>query len=449
MATVEHAPMQPVLGIGFGPANLSTAIAAQDNGLLEHCHFIERAPEFEWQSEQMLTGADIQNNPFRDLVMPRDPGHEYTFVRYLHGRGVLTDYLHYNAKFALRNEYAGYLQWVASHFADRVTYGQEVRAVEVVQRHGGECFEVRTAERMWHARHLIVGTGRTPNVPGCFAIDSPRIFHAGRYLSTMRRLAQERVELRTVAVVGSSQSAIEIILDLLARPDVGRVVSIQRGIGFRLKDTSPFSRRVFLPEFIDYFHPLPLETKKRLREQLRAVNYGACDQDVIDQLTTVQRDYEHRGSDRFTLMPFSQVRTVVGQGDGALLLTLADVNNGDTASLGVDAVVLATGYRDFGTGPDDELSHPLLRSVRHRIACEADGTPVVHRDYSLEFASAEGSLSVYLNGVCEASHGMGDAGALAVLSARANDIAESMRARLRADAFEQPVPARNGLLSVS
>ncbi|MFF0494406.1 SidA/IucD/PvdA family monooxygenase [Nocardia sp. NPDC004068] len=448
MAITQRIPIHPVLGIGFGPANLSTAIAARDKGLLEDCHFIERAPRFEWQSEQMLSGADIQNNPFRDLVMPRDPGHEYTFVRYLHSRGALTEYLHYNTKFALRNEYAGYLEWVASHFADHVTYGQEVRGVEVVPGPGGECFEVVTADRIWRARHLVVGTGRSPNIPACFAIDDPRIFHASRYLSTMRRLARERTDLRTVAVVGSSQSAIEIILDLLARPDVGRVVSIQRGIGFRLKDTSPFSRRVFLPEFIDYFHPLPLETKKRLREQLRAVNYGACDQDVIDQLTTVQRDYEQRGSDRFTLASFSQVQTVVGHGR-ALALTLADVNNGETSSLDVDAVVLATGYRDFGTGADDELSHPLLRSVRNRIACEADGTPVVHRDYSLEFASAGDSLSVYLNGVCEASHGMGDAGALAVLSARAQDIAESLRARLRTGARPEPVPARNGLLSVS
>jgi L-ornithine N5-oxygenase len=33
---------------------------------------------------------------------------------------------------------------------------------------------------------------------------------------------------------------------------------------------------------------------------------------------------------------------------------------------------------------------------------------------------------VYLNGLCEASHGMGDAGALAMLSARSSDIAESL-----------------------
>ncbi len=438
MSIPQNIPLQPVLGIGFGPANLSTAIALQDRGLLERCHFIERSPGFQWQNEQMLAGADIQNNPFRDLVMPRDPGHEYTFIRYLYDRGDLTSYLHYNAKFALRNEYNGYLNWVASHFDDHVTYGQEVRDVTVVHDPAeGECFEVRTLDRIWRARHLLVGTGRSPNIPEEFSARSPRVFHSSRYLSSMARLSDEHAALRTVAVVGSSQSAIEIVLNLLGRPDVERVVSIQRGIGFRLKDTSPFSRRVFLPEFIDYFHPLPLETKKSLRAQLRAVNYGACDQDVIERLTTVQRDYAQRGSDRFALAPFSRVHAADADGDGPLRLTLADINNGSTSTLGADAVVLATGYRDFGTGVDDEQCHPLLRSVRNRIGVHTDGTPRVRRDYSLDLAGDD-DLSIYLNGLCEASHGMGDAGALAVLSTRADDIAESLGARLSARPLHTP-----------
>lgn len=428
MSTTHRIQFSPVLGIGFGPANLSFAIAAQDTGFLADCHFIERSPQFHWQSEQMLPGADIQNHPFRDLVMARDPGHRYTFARYLHNRGTLTQYLHYNTKFALRNEYAGYLRWVADHFRDQVTYGQNVRDITVSSDPTGEFFQVHTADTTWTAQHLIIGTGRTPNIPTQFTVDHPRIFHASRYLSSLDRVTRDSAVLGTVAVIGSSQSAIEIVLDLLGRPDVDRVVSIQRGIGFRLKDTSPFSRRVFLPEFVDYFHPLPLAAKYRIREQLRAVNYGACDQDVIDQLTTIERDDQQRGRERFSLGAFSEV-TDIRTSTERLSLGLTDINTGHTNDIDVGVVVLATGYRDFGAGPDDEQSHPLLDPVSDRIGRESDGTPVVRRDYSLDFASHD-DLSVYLNGLCEASHGMGDAGALAVLVARAADIANSVDRRL-------------------
>lgn len=425
----EDSPIRTtnVLGIGFGPANLSTAIAAQDHGLLEHCHFLERADGFHWQRDQMIDGTDIQNNPFRDLVMPRDPRHRYTFVNYLHQHGKLTRYLHYNSKFALRNEYADYLQWVASQFKSHVTYGQNITHIDVSRYNGEQWFEVASGAQVWRAKHLILGTGRSCNIPAPFSGSEPRVSHASHYLPVIDQLDRDRKH--TVAVVGASQSAIEIILDLLSRPNIDRVVSIQRGLGFRLKDTSSFSRQVFLPEFVDYFHPLPLEAKARIRQQLRTVNYGACDQDVIDQLTTLQRQFERNNLDRFALMPFSTVTAASSTSRGTEL-TVTDVNTGGTSSLDAHLVILATGYRDFGAGAEDERCHPLLSRLAHRIRRETDGTPIVRRDYSVDLDTGDDRLSVYLNGLCEASHGMGDAGALAVLSARADDIAASLRARL-------------------
>ena len=54
---------------------------------------------------------------------------------------------------------------------------------------------------------------------------------------------------------------------------------------------------------------------------------------------------------------------------------------------------------------------------------------MVARDYSIELKTEAGTsrpLKVYLNGLCEASHGMGDAGALAMLSVRATDTVDSI-----------------------
>ena len=124
-----------------------------------------------------------------------------------------------------------------------------------------------------HAQHhlgenLVLGTGRSPRIPSAFGPHmGPYVFHSSSYLGSIRRLSHMG-NLR-VAVVGSSQSAIEIVLDLLDRPNVEQVISINRGIGFRLKDTSPYSRQAYLPEFVDYFHPLPKDVKRRLRDQLK------------------------------------------------------------------------------------------------------------------------------------------------------------------------------------
>ncbi|MER6232598.1 SidA/IucD/PvdA family monooxygenase [Streptomyces sp. NPDC000971] len=427
--------IHPVLGVGFGPANLSLAVALEERDRAGTAHFIERSTDFQWQREQLLSGADIQNNPFRDLAMPRNPASPHTFVKYLASQGSLTDYLHLNAKFPLRREYAGYLTWVADAFRKQVDYGRSAVGLSLVQgEDGGEVFRVETDDGAEYlGRTVSVGTGRSPRVPPAFQRSlGPRVFHSTRYLSSIEKLGDRPLR---VVVVGASQSAIEIILDLLARPQVQQVVSVHRTIGFRLKDTSPYSRRVFLPEFVDYFHPLSNAKKRRLRDDLRSVNYAACDQDVIDRLAGAQREFELTGSERLLMKPFSEVVVSRSEGRGQRLV-LRDVNHLTEETLDADVVVLATGFRDFGSEQGDEPYHPLLEGIAHRLPLDEDGVPVVARDYSIELKSPADSpqpLRVYLNGLCEASHGMGDAGALAMLSVRATDIADSLQRDLLRD----------------
>jgi L-ornithine N5-oxygenase len=421
--------LHSVLGVGFGPANLSLAVALAEVGRSGGAHFVERASGFQWQEEQLLPGTDIQNNPFRDLAMPRNPDSPYTFVKYLAARRDLTGYLHLNAKFPLRREYAGYLGWVADSFQHSVDYGQSAVRLSLIEYCDNEVIRVETESgRRYLGRSLILGTGRSPRIPAPFRDHTgPTVFHAANFLSSIGRLADRTIR---VAVIGASQSAIEVILDLLDRANVAQVLSIQRGIGFRLKDTSPYSRRVFLPEFVDYFHPLPTDVKSRLRAELRSINYAACDQDVIDRLAGVQREYELTGSDRLALMPFSEVVDVTPNShSGTHRLRTRDVNYRTESAVDVDVVVLATGFRDFGNGMDDELYHPLFDTVIDRLVRDERGVPVVARDYSIpvhRLPYGPPPPRIYLNGLCEASHGMGDAGALAMLSARATDIAESL-----------------------
>ncbi|MEU6467532.1 MULTISPECIES: SidA/IucD/PvdA family monooxygenase [Streptomyces] len=420
--------IHPVLGVGFGPANLSLAVALEERGRTGLAHFIERSAGFQWQQEQLLPGADIQNNPFRDLAMQRNPDSPHTFVKYLAAQGDLTGYLHLNAKFPLRREYSSYLAWVAEAFRDQVDYGRSAAHLSLVEGDdGSELFCVETDDGgRYLARSVSVGTGRSPRIPYVFQKGlGESVFHSTRYLTSMEHFKDKPIR---VAVVGASQSAIEIILDLLGRPNVRQVTAVHRSIGFRLKDTSPYSRQVFLPEFVDYFHSLPSAKKRRLRNELRSINYAACDQDVIDRLVGVQREYDLTGSDRLVMKPFREAVISRPHGQGHRMV-LRDINHLTEEILDTDVVILATGFRDFGGEPGDEPYHPLLEGIAHRLPLDEDGTPVVARDYSIELKTEAGTsrpLKVYLNGLCEASHGMGDAGALAMLSVRATDIVDSI-----------------------
>lgn len=431
----------PIVGIGYGPANLALAIDLEKSGLLSEAVFLERRQEFGWQSQQLIPGADIQNNPLRDLGLSIEDEH-VSFLGYLQDKGRLLEYLHLNSGFPSRVEYADYLSWAAGQIPAQVNYGTGVGNVAIVTDPvtGAVRFAVDDeAGRRCYARTLVLGTGRSPRIPAVFG-DCPgtRVSHASRFADTL-----VGVDLRgsVTAVVGSSQSAIEIAIHLIKDCGVRTVVLIHRGIGFRLKDTSPYSRRVFLPEFVDYFHPLPRGQRQQLRRELRSVNYGACDADVIATLAALEYADSVAGTGTIERRPFSEV-VAAQEILGRLELTVADRFTGGRTLARVDHVVLATGYRDFGDGVDDEPVHPLLGSVIAEFVTHDDGVPVVARDYSLVpvpgGTAEQHGLGVFLNGLCEESHGMGDAGALAMVAYRARDIG-------RALAAQASIPAAAGL----
>ena len=77
-------------------------------------------------------------------------------------------------------------------------------------------------------------------------------------------------------------------------------------------------------------------------------------------------------------------------------------------------------------------------------AYRADGGVAVNRDYSLRFADDRPGLpKVFLNGLCESSHGFGDAGSFSLLSLRSAEIVESLeRALTDANGSIPATPAR-------
>jgi len=434
-----------LLCVGFGPANLAVAVALEEMWPKARVKFVEQAPGPMWQPNMLLDGADIQNNPLRDLVTPRNPRSRFTFVNYLHESGRLFKHLNLPGHFPLRKEYARYIQWVAQNVGADVDYGQRVTEVAVADRRG-PAISARTASgRVYEARSVVVAPGRTPRIPEVFTGLSPtKVFHTSSYLPGLDGL--DRGWAGTVVVVGASQSAIEVVLDLSTRFPAASVVNVMSGFGYRLKDTSPFSEEVYFPEFVGYYFGASPEGKARLREQLRPTNYSSADRDVIDML--YQRIYEDEldGTDRLSLSTNRKITgaRLVGE---RVVLDVSERITGAMEEIVADRVVLATGYCDLGISEGDEKLPALLSGLRDVVHMDDRTGLIVGLDYRVE--ADDGLAPIYLNGLCESTHGYGDAGSFSLLALRSKAIVQSLRRNLNAAEFGADHPEEGASMTLT
>ncbi|MBP2314298.1 SidA/IucD/PvdA family monooxygenase [Azospirillum soli] len=431
------------LGVGFGPGNIALAISLEEGGYGGDLLFLERAVAPDWHPEMLLEGADIQHNPLRDFVTPRNPSSPYGFLSFLKSEGRLFDFLNLDAPYPPRTEYARYIRWVARQFDRHVSYAESVERLTLAEDDDGTPLVLARTSlgRRIAARGLSLAPGRSPLIPTVFAPHiGDRVVHFTNYLTSITRWAHEG-RLGSVALIGASQSAVEIVLDLAARFPQTRIHNVQRGFGYKLKDTSPFTEHIYFPEFVDYYYAASDESKAEMTRELWRSNYGSADHDVISQLYAKLYEQKLTGRNQITLYGYQSIDAVEVMADGPVRLSMNDRHAGTARQLEVDAVIVATGFRNFGAGPEQELWHPMLADIAPHARKRPDGTLYVTRDFQLEPADPARPIPpIMLNGVCESTHGFGDAGSFSLLSVRTWRIAQALRAALDAP-VRKPEPA--------
>lgn len=423
-----------IIGIGFGPSNIALAIALEEMNYQGKALFLESNPSSLWQHGMLLDGSDIQNNPLRDLITPVNPRSKYTFVNYLHQSGRFWRYLNLGTHYPLRKDFFRYVAWVAEQMRN-VRYGTNILHVDVEPRHGHPVWRlVDSSGNEYFARQLVVGIGRKPNVPKIPGLElSDKIVHLTQYLPAVEKLPPGA----KVAVLGGSQSAVEIMLDLMGR-QVGSIIGIHRSFSYRLKDTSSFSDEVYFPEFIDYYHGLPPEKRALLDDQVRPTNYSSADGDVISQLYLRMYEDEVDEKSRAVIFRNHAIEKVTRERD--LVLSLRDIYTGATELVHADLLVLATGFLDIGRNGRDGLPSLLTEVAPH--FSWTGGYLDVERDYRVRFSSKSGPMpDLYLNGLCESSHGLGDAGSFSLVSFRARDILTGIVNQSHANGHDKTVAA--------
>ncbi|WP_197732940.1 lysine N(6)-hydroxylase/L-ornithine N(5)-oxygenase family protein [Paraburkholderia pallida] len=418
-----------VIGIGFGPANIALAVALEESGFSGTRLFLERKQSAGWQENMLLPGSDIQNHPLRDLVTPANPRSRYSFTNFLHENNRLFEFLNLGITFPLRQEYAQYVRWVAQSFSKWVRYDTRVDSLSVDDESGsdGPVFSISTPSGVYKARSVVVAPGRSPNIPRPFQhLLGPRAFHLTEYNARIEALGPQLAEGGAIAVVGASQSGVEIVLDLARRFPRAEVHSIIRSYGFRLKDTSPFSDEIYFPEFVDYYFNASPSGKARLNAELRSTNYSSVDGDVLHQLYMARYQQRLDGRDRLYMHQNADI-TAVTPDDERLAIDVTNHISGHASKIEVEAVVLATGFKNFGRGGKEELVHPLLLQVAEHLAIDPALGVGVNRNYSAQLRDGARLPPLFLNGLCESSHGFGDAGSFSLLALRAREIATALR----------------------
>jgi L-ornithine N5-monooxygenase len=429
-----------MVGIGFGPSGIALAAAIEDGSGVNggrsrlKVRFCERHSKNEWHLGFMLEGTDINHHFLRDLAMPRDPQSRFTFVNYLKRAGRLYEFGRLG-RAPSRREWAAYIAWVADQLEEYVGRGEAVERVEPLFR--GQSitgFEVTTSRNRLRARHIVVSTGAEPFIPDAFRpMLGARVFHTSEFLVRVGSLPPS---VRQIVVVGAGQSAGEAIFDLRQRFPRANIVGIQRSSGFKLYDLGHFSNRVYSPEEAEYFYHLPERAKPDAFADTVRTNYSGLDQEISSALYS--RMYEDRlaGSERISLLTRRKITRLIATAGSPVQINLADIYTGKGETLEADAVVLGTGYRS-------DAVPSLLSELRPYIAHNGSGTPLVGRDYRLHL-DAPGPARVYLNGLCECSHGIADGQSFSMIALRAEAILESLVNANAATTAKADPPAQSG-----
>jgi len=376
-----------LIAIGAGPANLSLAALLEPQQATIRLRLLEQRPAVSWHPGLLLPGARLQVSHLKDLVTPVLPTSPYSFLSFLVQNKQFYRYTAAGFDRPSRAEFDRYLRWVADRLPS-IEYGQRVQAID----HDGAEFTVTTADRVYRARSIVLGTGPVPRVPDCARPHlGGTVFHASEY--AFRRPEPHQ----RVAVVGGGQTSAEVFLDLLDHR-CRDVVFITRRSNLLPLDESPFTNEFFTPHYTRIFHGLDSMTRReQLADQLLASDGISADllRQIYRTLYELQYTSESAGSP--IVRPLQELAGMRRTHSG-WSLALRHPRTGEVVEEIVDVVVLATGY-----------SHDLPQYVdplRDRIRFE-HGQPVVGRDYSLEWDGPEDSV-VYLQNAARHSHGIAD-----------------------------------------
>ncbi|MCO8165748.1 lysine N(6)-hydroxylase/L-ornithine N(5)-oxygenase family protein [Pseudomonas sp. 21LCFQ010] len=425
---MSTATIHDVIGVGFGPSNLALAIAleelAQHNGKALSALFLDKQANYRWHGDTLSSQSELQISFLKDLVSLRNPTSPYSFVNYLKKQDRLIDFVNLGTFYPCRLEFNDYLGWVAEQFAEQAVYGEEVTRIEPELDNGAIHHlklisrNANGQEQVRRTRSVVISTGGSPKIPTAFEPfkNDPRVFHHSTYLSSVKNLPCSEGKPMRIAIIGSGQSAAEAFIDLNDSFPSVKVEMILRGTALKPADDTPFVNEIFAPQYTDLVFQQPPQDRQKLINEYHNTNYSVVDQELIERIYGILYRQKVAHQYRHAVLCRQQVEAVHSSEQG-IELTLRDLATHQQRTHRYDAVILATGY-------ERRTHRSLLASLEdHLKGFEVD------RDYRA-LASPALHAPVFLQGFCEASHGLSDT-LLSVLPMRSEEIGKALYKALK------------------
>ena len=346
------------IAIGLGPYNLGLACLTDPVEDLDGL-FLEGRPEFDWHPGMLLDFATLQTPFMADLVTLADPTSPFSFLSYLKESGRLYPFYIREMFYPVRSEYNEYCRWAAGKLST-IRFGHQVTLVEYDEADAlyTVTSTVDGASVRHRARHLVLGTGTPPHLPEtCRGLDGDLV-HNSRYLDGKAALQAKR----SITVVGSGQSAAEIYYDLLAETDVHgyRLHWVTRSPRFFPLEYTKLTLEMTSPEYVDYFHALPEETRYRLESEQKGLFKG-IDADLINSIYDLLYQKSVKGPVPTRLFTNTALHSAsYDQDSGSYTLGLRHAEQQRDFELRTEGLVLATGYK-YRT---PEFLAPVLDRIR-------------------------------------------------------------------------------------
>ncbi|MFG3196463.1 lysine N(6)-hydroxylase/L-ornithine N(5)-oxygenase family protein [Streptomyces sp. NPDC048208] len=366
-ALPEASPVLDFVGIGLGPFNLGLACLTEPieelNGV-----FLDSKPDFEWHAGMFLDGAHLQTPFMSDLVTLADPTSPYSFLNYLKEKGRLYSFYIRENFYPLRVEYDDYCRWAANKLTS-VRFGTTV--TEVTYEDGVYAVHTDTGDT-YRAEHLVLGTGTPPYIPeACEGLGGDFI-HNSRYLANKAELQKKR----SITLVGSGQSAAEIYQDLLSEIDVHgyQLNWVTRSPRFFPLEYTKLTLEMTSPEYVDYFHALPEDTRYRITAQQKGLFKG-IDGELINEIFDLLYQKNLGGPIQTRLLTNSSLNSASYE-HGTYTLSLRQEEQSKDYELESEGLVLATGY---------QYREPeFLEPVRDRLRYDSHGNFDLARNYAID-----------------------------------------------------------------
>jgi L-ornithine N5-oxygenase len=436
----DNQQIHDFLLVGFGPAGLAVAVAAYEKRNLSFVA-LEQQDDFKWHPGMLIPGASMQISFIKDLATLRDPKSEFTFLNYLFEQGRLVKFLNLDTFLPQREEYQDYMNWAAKKIAATgcVKYNTRVRALEqtedaqVLKISAIQTADGADTEKIYFARNVIICTGGQPWLPEEFPQDSSRLLHSSQFIKQLPSIQQSLSKNANsrpkhgFCVIGAGQSAAEIWNHLTKTFPEDLVDLKFRSGALKPSDDSPFVNEIFDPAVrIDKWYGMPEEARKSLIQESKATNYSVVRLHLLEEMYKhlyLQHLPGHHQVHRISPNTLIENIQIVGDGDNAHVeISTKDSLIDSTRVDKFDYVFAATGYqRNF--------HKQILRNFDDVTWTEDADRPAVDRQYRV-VRTKEHSAGIYLQGLCEASHGLSDT-LLSVLATRGMEVVEDISKRIK------------------